>query len=58
MGPKRTRMNPELFNRIIFLKRNSKMLPSIHPPVSNSANVKIIVLHFLINFKHLYFITL
>ncbi|CAB4446263.1 unnamed protein product [Rhizophagus irregularis] len=39
MGPKRTRMNPELFNRIIFLKRNSKMLPSIHPPVSNSANV-------------------
>jgi hypothetical protein len=31
MGPKRTRMSPELFNRIIFLKRNYNMLPSIHP---------------------------
>jgi hypothetical protein len=36
MGPKRTRMNPELFKKIIFLKRNSKMLPSIHPPISKS----------------------
>jgi hypothetical protein len=31
MGPKRTRMNPELFKKILFLKRNSEMLPSIHP---------------------------
>ena len=31
MGPKRTRMNPELFKKIIFLKRNSDILPSIHP---------------------------
>lgn len=34
MGPKRTRMNPKLFNRIIFLKRNHNMLPSIHPSTS------------------------
>ncbi|EXX51759.1 zinc finger BED domain-containing protein 1-like [Rhizophagus irregularis DAOM 181602=DAOM 197198] len=32
MGPKRVNMNPELFKKIIFLKRNSKMIPSIHPP--------------------------
>lgn len=31
MGPKRTRMNPDLFKKILFLKRNSEMLPSIHP---------------------------
>jgi hypothetical protein len=34
MGPKRTRMSPALFKRIIFLKRNSEMLPSIHPSTS------------------------
>lgn len=34
MGPKRTRMNPELFKRILFLKHNSKMVPSVHPPIS------------------------
>ena len=36
MGPKRTRMNPELFKRIIFLKRNFSMLPSIHPPPADN----------------------
>jgi len=32
MGPKRTRMNPKLFEKLIFLKRNSKVLSSIYPP--------------------------
>ena len=34
MGPKRTRMNPELFNRIIFLKRNFKILSLIYSPTN------------------------
>ncbi|CAG8472962.1 1743_t:CDS:2 [Racocetra fulgida] len=31
MGPKRTRMNPEFFKRLMFLKRNHNFLDSIHP---------------------------
>ena len=38
MGPKRTRINPDLFKKIIFLKRNSEMLPSIHPPAQPSCS--------------------
>src|SRR6266498_742033 len=32
MGPKRTRINPEFFKRLMFLKRNFGILDSIHPP--------------------------
>ena len=40
MGPKRIRMDPELFKKLIFLKRNFIMLASIHPSVlSNSTNI-------------------
>ena len=28
---KRTRLNPELFNRLIFLKKNASFVKSIHP---------------------------
>jgi len=33
---KRTRLNPELFNRIIFLKKNASFVKNIHPPTNNS----------------------
>jgi hypothetical protein len=33
---KRTRLNPELFNRLMFLKKNSLFVKSIHPPPENS----------------------
>ena len=29
---KRTRLNPELFNRLMFLKKNASFVKSIHPP--------------------------
>jgi hypothetical protein len=29
---KRTRMKPELFSRVMFLKRNSPHFANIHPP--------------------------
>jgi hypothetical protein len=32
---KRTRLNPELFNRIIFLKKNASFVNNIHPPNPN-----------------------
>ena len=32
MGPKRTRISPEFFKRMMFLKRNYNILDSIHPP--------------------------
>jgi hypothetical protein len=34
MGPKRTRMSPEFFKRIMFLKRNYNVLDTIHKPSS------------------------
>lgn len=33
---KRTRLNPELFHRIMFLKKNASFVKSIHPPPKNS----------------------
>src|SRR6266540_4949001 len=32
MGPKRTRISPEFFKKLIFLKRNFSILDSIYPP--------------------------
>jgi len=35
LSAKRTRMCPRLFKKIVFLKRNSKHLNSIHKPIES-----------------------
>ena len=35
MSPKRTRISPEFFRRLMFLKRNYGILDSIHKPPEN-----------------------
>ena len=35
MSPKRTRISPEFFRRLVFLKRNYGILDSIHKPSEN-----------------------
>jgi len=37
---KRIRIKPELFSRVIFLKRNGHHFASIHPPVSNIIDIQ------------------
>jgi hypothetical protein len=38
---KRIRLNPELFNRLMFLKKNSLFVKSIHPLPENSKYVNL-----------------